>query len=71
MSRIKSCNMKHDSELKIYDSLEVKTKQTSGFGTIGVEFLYFEALNRHAIALSLVLRSFSSLKHKQKSSDEF
>jgi hypothetical protein len=41
--------------------------QASGFGTIGAAFLYFEALNRHAIIKYLFfVKSTHIMKHTLK-----
>jgi hypothetical protein len=41
--------------------------QASGFGTIGAAFLYFEALNRHAIVMRLLFAKITHItKHALK-----
>jgi hypothetical protein len=41
--------------------------QASGFGTTGAAFLYFEALNRHAIVMRLFFpKTYSYTKHDLK-----
>lgn len=39
-----------------YEPTEMSRMQASGFGTTGAAFLYFEALNRHAIVTRLFFR---------------